>query len=84
MKNAYAVKLQQRKAAELHEATTEDFDFALNLCAVALNNIFGFGDERLTRLENEVTRILEEDFASDMEKASYGLKNRVKQIRRIS
>lgn len=84
MKNAYAVKLQQRKAAELHEATTEGFDFALNLCAVALNNIFGFGDERLTRLENEVTRILEEDFASDMEKASYGLANRVKQIRRIS
>lgn len=81
MKNAHAAKLQAKKRAEAYESTREGFDFALNLCAVALSNEFGFGNDRLTRLENEVSRILEVDFGSDLEAASYGLAKRIEQIR---
>ena len=64
------------------ENTKEGFDFALNLCAVALNNIFGFGNGRLTRLENEITRLLNDEFGHDLESASYGLAKRIEQIRK--
>ena len=82
MKNQYAQTLKKKKAREISQATQEGFDFALNLCAVGLNNLFGFGQGRIARLEKELTRILEEEFGSDMEKASYGLARRIEQIRR--
>lgn len=66
----------------MSRATQEGFDLALNLCAVGLNSLFGFGETRLARLETELTRLLEEEFGSDMEKASYGLARRLAQIRR--
>ena len=32
----------------------------LNLSAIALNHVFGFGDERLTRLEKKVQELVDE------------------------
>lgn len=81
MKNAYAVKLQERKRAEVYQNTKEGFEFGLNLCAVALNNKFGFGNDRLAVLETEIERMLEEEFGGDVETASYGLARRIAQIR---
>lgn len=81
MKNAYAVKLQERKRAETYQNTKEGFEFGLSLCAVALNNKFGFGNDRLAVLETEIERILEEEFGGDVETASYGLARRIAQIR---
>ena len=82
MKNAYAVKLQEQRKKRDFENTKEGFDFALNLCAVALNNIFGFGNERITRRENEVTRLRNDECGHDLEIASYGLARRIEQIRK--
>lgn len=81
MKNQYAQELIRRKKQRSMEDAKDGFDFALQLCAVALNEKFGFGNDRLTVLENEITRLLEVEFGSDMEKASYGLAKRISQIR---
>lgn len=55
--------------------------FGLYVVAVALNNLYGFGADRLAKLEAEVNRIIEEEFGSDMETASYELAQRIEQIR---
>lgn len=77
----YATRLQLKKAKELSDASTEAFTFAGNLIAVALNEKFGFGAKRLKILEEEATRILNEEFGGDPEVAAYGMKRRIEQIR---
>lgn len=81
MKNAYAQKLAAQRTAREVQAHQDGAQFALNLCAVALNNIYGFGRERLERLEQEVNRLLEEEFGHDLELAAEGLTRRIEQIR---
>ena len=82
MQNAYAIKMQQKKAAELERVNREGFDFALKLCVVALNNVFGFGADRITKLEKEINRLIEEEFSDDVEKAAYDIIRRIDQIRK--
>ena len=48
MKNAYAVKLQLKKNKEIANAHADAFTFCGNLIAIALNNLYGFGKDRLT------------------------------------
>lgn len=80
MKNAYAVKLQQKKQEELADATAQGFMLGTQIAVVALNNVFGFGYDRLKKLEAEMNRIWIEEFCRDMETASYGLSKRIEQI----
>lgn len=81
LKNAYAVKLQLKKNKEIANAHADAFTFCGNLIAIALNNLYGFGKDRLTAVEKEAQRILEEEFGDDPEVAAYGMKRRIEQIR---
>lgn len=81
MKNQYALELQRRKQQRSADDTLQGVQLGLYVVAVALNNLYGFGADRLSRLEAEVNRIIEEEFGSDMEKASYELVQRIGQIR---
>lgn len=81
MKNQYALELQRRKQKKSADDTLQGVQFGLYVVAVALNNLYGFGADRLSRLEAEVNRIIEEEFGNDMEKASYELAQRIEQIR---
>jgi len=82
VRNAYALQLQRQKSAELERINREGFDFALKLCVVALNNAFGFGAQRIARLEQEINRLIEEEFGHDTERAAYDLLRRIDQIRK--
>ena len=53
MKNAYALKLAAQRTAREVQAHQDGAQFALNLCAVALNNVYGFGRERVMRRKKE-------------------------------
>ena len=81
MKNQYALELQRRKRKKSADDTLQGLQFGLYVVTVALNNLYGFGADRLSRLEAEVNRIIEEEFGNDMEKASYELAQRIEQIR---
>lgn len=71
----------KKAKAEKPPTPMECVEFGLYVVAVALNNLYGFGADRLSRLEAEVNRIIEEEFGNDMEKASYELAQRIEQIR---
>lgn len=60
MKNAYAKKLFQTKENAYADGVWEGLQLGLNLAAIALNHTFGFGDIRLTRLEAEVQKLVNE------------------------
>lgn len=81
MKNSYALKLKQKKMQEQYDSSQGGFMLAGCLIAVALNNLYGFGKDRLEAVEKESNRILEEEFGGDKEKASYDLVRRLDQIR---
>ena len=81
MKNSYALKLKQKKMQEQYDSAQGGFMLAGRLIAVALNNLYGFGKDRLEAVEKEANRILEEEFGGDKEKASYDLVRRLDQIR---
>lgn len=80
MKNAYARHLQNKKQERSQEDVQNGFDFALCLCAVALNEEFGFGAKRIKRLEARAQRLMDEEFKS-VELGAYRLAQRVAQIR---
>lgn len=81
MKNQYSLELQRRKQKKSADDTLQGLQFGLYVVTVALNNLYGFGADLLSRLEAEVNRIIEEEFGNDMEKASYELAQRIEQIR---
>ena len=79
---SYAQQLQDRKREEIAAAMQEGMDLAGSLYAVALNNLYGFGAQRLAEVEKEAQRLWDEEFMADIETASYGLARRLEQIRR--
>ena len=56
MKNAFVKSLREAGG----KGRQQGIIFGLDLCVVALHNVFGFGNERITRLEAEVQRLLDE------------------------
>lgn len=81
MKSAYAIELQRKKLEREAECTKGGFDFAMMLVAVALNNIDGFGKDRLEALEKECQRLMDEEFGPDPEAAAIQLAHRLQQIK---
>lgn len=78
---SYAEQLQLKKQAEIAEAMQQGMTFGGCLYAVALNNLFGFGADRLLKLEKEAQRLMDEEFGRDIELASYRMIHRMEQIR---
>lgn len=84
--NAYAKKaLANREGRDrmLYEKGYNDgVALALNLVSIALNDEFGFGGERLTKLESRVQELFDEVISvGDPEVNQYHIEQRVKQIR---
>lgn len=80
MGNAYATYLKNKKQEKAKEDVQNGFNFALCLCAVALNEEFGFGRKRIERLEKEVQYLMDNEFKS-IELGAYRLARRVAQIK---
>lgn len=59
-KNAYANKLFQTKQNAYADGVWSGLQMGLNIAAIALNHEFGFGDVRLTRLEQKVQNLVNE------------------------
>ena len=60
MKNAYLNKLRTTKDKAYTDGVWEGIQLCLNIVAIALNHVFGFGDKRLTRLEAYVQKLFNE------------------------
>lgn len=80
MKGAYARYLQDKKQEKAKEDVQNGFNFGLCLCAVALNEEFGFGRKRIARLEKQCQHLMDTEFKS-IELGVYRLEQRLKQIR---
>lgn len=59
-KNAYAKKLFQTKNNAYADGVWNGLQMGLNLAAIALNHKFGFGNLRLSRLEQKVQELVDE------------------------
>lgn len=80
MKNALALHRKEAYDKGYAAGCYDGQNFGLGLATVALNNLFGFGKDRLRRTEEEINRLMEEEFGGDKEAASYQLAKRIKQI----
>ena len=56
LKNAFVKSLREAGT----KGRQQGIIFGLDLCVVALHNVYGFGEERISRLEDEVQRLLDE------------------------
>jgi hypothetical protein len=59
-KNAYANKLRTTRDNAYTDGVWAGLQLGLNLVAIALNHTFGFGNQRLTRLEAKVQELVNE------------------------
>jgi hypothetical protein len=59
-KNCFANKMFQQKEKAYRDGVWDGLQLGLNLVAIALNHTFGFGNERLTRLEAKVQELVNE------------------------
>lgn len=60
MKNAYATKLRETKNNAYSDGVWAGIQMGLNLAAIGPNHDFGFGEERLKRLEQKVQKLVDE------------------------
>ena len=60
MKNAYASKLRQTKDNAYTDGVWDGMRMGFDIVAIALNHKFGFGNERITRLEQKVQELVNE------------------------
>ena len=60
MKNAFATAVANAKKEGYTDGVWEGMQLMLNLQAIALNHIFGFGEKRLSRLEKKVQKLVDE------------------------
>ena len=82
MRNQYYQKMKAQRHKLEGDAVITGIEAGLNITAIALNRLFGFGNGRLSRLEKEVQRIWDEEFLNrDPTQAHYDLKRAVSQIR---
>ena len=58
MKNAYVNKLRQAKSDAYKDGVVGGMKMGFDLVAIALNHEFGFGNERLKRLEEKVQELV--------------------------
>ena len=73
MRNQYYQKMKAQRHKLEGDAVITGIEAGLNITAIALNRLFGFGDGRLSRLEEFLHR--------DPTQAYYDLKRAVSQIR---
>ena len=76
----HATELQIRKAMQEMEMHRKGFDFACYLVTVGLNELYGFGYDRLKRLEDWMNDAMENEFHDDLEVATAGLIGCIDQI----
>ena len=60
MKNAFADKIFSSNKQKYQDGFWDGMRIMLNLCAIALNHVFGYGDVRLSRLEAYVQKLVAE------------------------
>lgn len=80
MKAHIPVASKSKRERDIKEAYEDGMQFGLSVVTVALNEIYGFGYDRLLRLEQEVSRLLREEF-EDSELGANRLIRRIEQIR---
>jgi hypothetical protein len=88
-KNAFLNRIRLEKelyaAQKAHEAALGASGLTQELAIVALNNVFGFGDQRAERFVNELRAVAEEhdrECEEDYELAKEHLRRRLEQILR--
>lgn len=81
--NRYAKVLQNAKQREYENGLWDGLRMGLNLCAIALNHEFAFGEERLKKLETAVNVLVNEVIdIDDPLLAKRRIETAVKQIRK--
>ena len=60
MKNAFLHKLRQTKDQAYTDGVWDGMRMGFNIVAIALNHTFGFGEERIKRLETKVQELVNE------------------------
>lgn len=59
-KNCFTQQIQQIKEKSYREGVVSGMKMGFDIVAIALNHTFGFGNERLTRLEEKVQALVDE------------------------
>ena len=59
-KNVFLKEIKEVKEKAYREGVWDGMRMGFNLTAIALNHIFGFGEERLSRLEAKVQDLVDE------------------------
>ena len=59
-KNCFAQQMQQIKEKSYRDGVMGGMHMGFNIVAVALNRLYGFGEDRLSRLEAKVQDLVDE------------------------
>lgn len=80
-KNVFLKEIKEVKEKAYREGVWDGMRMGFNITAIALNHIFGFGEERLSRLEAKVQELVDEMLTNDPYVNKVHIETAVKQIR---
>lgn len=82
LKNAYFNKLRQTKDKAYTDGVWDGMRMGFDIVAIALNHTFGFGNERIKRLETKVQALVDEIVVTnDPDVTNAHIKQALNQIR---
>lgn len=81
-KNVFLKQVKQVKEEAYRDGVWDGMRMGFNIAAIALNHTFGFGEERLKRLEGKVQDLVDEIIdTNDPYVVKVHIENAIKQIR---
>lgn len=80
-KNVFLKEIKEVKEKAYRDGVWDGMRMGFNITAIALNHIFGFGEERLSRLEAKVQELVDEMLTNDPYVNKVHIETAVKQIR---
>lgn len=60
MANEFYIRMKQKEREQYREGVTNGMKFAFDLVAIALNHEFGFGNDRIERLEKYLVGLVKD------------------------
>ena len=83
MKNDLLNQVRRAKKIAFRDGVYGGMEMGFNLTAIALNHLYGFGEERLKRLETKVQALVDEIVdTNDPDVTEAHIEQAIKQIRR--
>ena len=81
--NNIVKQLQSAHQKGYEQGVVDGKEFALSLVTIALNDLYGYGGDRIAKVEQHMQKLWDDEFSTDTESGARHMVARLNQIRGV-